>query len=297
MIPHLLGVERHLLRGPLEGRELVDHGADLVEVPWVGVSHRHCPHGTVGPVVPDVVLDVLHGVVTAIRAELDELVDWGPADGHEGQYRHDVVADEVALHLLDQAGFGVLSEESGLHHPERDLLVVIDPVDGSTNASRGLPWWATSLCALDRTGPLVAVVTNQVSGARYEAIRGGGATLDGQPIEPTECRELGRAIVAFSGYPANDVGWAQYRSLGAAALDMCAVASGHLDAFVTCGTHALASWDYLGALLVCQEAGAAVVEMTGRDLVVRTHGPRRAPVAAATKDLLATIVAARARIG
>jgi myo-inositol-1(or 4)-monophosphatase len=248
-------------------------------------------------VVADGVLEVLHGVVTAIRHELDKLADWGPASGHEGQYRHDVVADDVALDLLDGAGFGVLSEESGLHHPERDVLVVIDPVDGSTNASRGLPWWATSLCALDATGPLAAVVANQVSGARYEAVRGGGATLDGRVIEPTECREVGRAIIAFSGYPANYIGWAQYRSLGAAALDMCAVASGNLDAFVDCGPHSLASWDYLGALLVCQEAGAHVAEMHGRDLVVRTHGPRRTPVAAATPELLETLIAARSRIG
>ena len=108
---------------------------------------------------PDV-LEVLHAVVTGIHEALGQLTDWGSAPGHEGQYRHDVVADEVALGLLEANGLGVLSEESGLHHPERDLLVVIDPVDGSTNASRGLPWWATSLCVLDHDGPFVAVVAN-----------------------------------------------------------------------------------------------------------------------------------------
>lgn len=243
------------------------------------------------------VLDVLHGVVSAIRDELDALRDWGPVGGHDGQYRHDVVADEVALDLLAAAGFGVLSEESGLHHPERDLLVVIDPVDGSTNASRGLPWWATSLCALDATGPLAAVVANQVSGARYEAVRGGGATLDGAPITPSSCRKLGNAIVAFSGYPAHDIGWAQYRSLGAAALDLCAVASGNLDGFVDCAAHSLAPWDYLGALLVCQEAGAHVAERSGRDLVTRELGVRRAPFAAGTAELLTALLDARDRIG
>jgi len=248
-------------------------------------------------VAADAVLDVLHGVVTAIRQALDALGDWGPAGGHEGQYRHDVVADDAALSLLDGAGFGVLSEESGLHHAERPLLVVIDPVDGSTNASRGLPWWATSLCALDGDGPLAAVVADQVSGTRYEAVRGGGATLDGRPIEPTGCREIGHALVAFSGYPTAYLGWAQYRSLGAAALDMCSVAAGRMDAFVDCGAQSLAPWDYLGALLVCQEAGAHVAEASGRDLVVRTPGPRRTPLAAATPELLATLVAARRRIG
>ena len=245
----------------------------------------------------DAVLDILHSVVSAIRRELDVLGDWGPARGHEGQYRHDEVADEVAIALLERAGLGVLSEESGLHHRERDLLVVIDPVDGSTNASRGLPWWATSLCALDADGPLAAVVANQVSGVRYVAVRGAGATCDGQRIAPSGCREMGDALVALSGYPNANLGWSQYRSLGAAALDMCAVASGNIDAFIDCSTHPLAPWDYLGALLVCQEAGAYVAELTGRDLVVREHGPRRIPVAAATRELLAAALDARAGLG
>ena len=246
---------------------------------------------------PDTVLEVLHAVVSAVRRELDDLEDWGLAPGHEGQYRHDVVADEVSLGLLDDAGYGVLSEESGLHNGDRDLVVVIDPVDGSTNASRGLPWWATSLCAVDADGPLAAVVANQASGARYVAVRGAGATCDDQPIAPSDCREMGDALVAFSGYPPTYLGWAQYRSLGAAALDMCAVASGNLDAFVDCPAHPLAPWDYLGALLVCQEAGAHVAELGGRDLVVRTHGPRRVLVVAATRELLVTVLDARTQLG
>ena len=67
--------------------------------------------------------------------------------------------------LLDLTGngLGVLSEESGRHHPDRAITVVIDPVDGSTNASRGIPWFATSLCAVDTDGPLAALVINLAS--------------------------------------------------------------------------------------------------------------------------------------
>ncbi len=77
----------------------------------------------------------------------------------------------------------MLSEESGRHHADRPVTVVLDPLDGSSNAARGLPWYATSLCAVDAEGPLAAVVVNQVSGARYEAVRGGGARRDGEPID------------------------------------------------------------------------------------------------------------------
>lgn len=246
------------------------------------------------PSPPDAVLDTLHGVVTAIHAALADLDDWGLAGANDWQYRHDLVADGVGCRLLLDAGYGVLSEESGLHQAERPVVVVIDPVDGSTNASRGLPWYATSLCAVDGDGLLAAVVANQATGSRYEAVRGGGARRDGQPIRPSAAGSLGEAIVATSGWPPKDLGWAQLRCLGAAALDICAVASGALDAFVDFGQRSLSPWDYLGAALVCQEAGADVGEAWGRDLLTLDPGAERTVVAAATPALGAELRALRA---
>lgn len=224
---------------------------------------------------------------------LSGLDDWGPSGHRPDQYRSDVVADRAAVEVLTAAGLGVFSEESGLHGADRAVRVVIDPVDGSTNASRGLPWWATSLCALDDGGPLASVVVNQATGTRFEAIRGGGARRDGRPLAPSGCRSMDRAIVAFSGYPARYAGWAQYRSLGAAALDLCAVACGQLDAFIDCAAMSLAPWDYLGAMLVCTEGGARVAEAEGRDLVVTEGDGRRTIVAAATPELLDEALRAR----
>jgi myo-inositol-1(or 4)-monophosphatase len=245
---------------------------------------------------PDLVA-TLDQVVAEVRVALDGLGDWGLAGTREGQYRSDLVADRVAVDRLEQAGFGVLSEESGWHHPDREIVVVMDPVDGSTNASRRIPWWATSLCALDAGGPLAAVVANQATGTHYDAVRGGGARRDGERIAPSSARHMGESIVAFSGYPAEHLGWSQFRTLGAAALDLCAVADGTLDAFVDCGATSLAPWDYLGGLLICREAGAQVGEAFGRELVVREWGPRRTVVAAATAELLGVAMADRARIG
>jgi myo-inositol-1(or 4)-monophosphatase len=239
------------------------------------------------------VLDVLHQVVTAVGDSLRGLDDWGLAGTRSGQYRSDLIADEAALAVIEQAGFGALSEESGLHSIERPIRVVLDPVDGSTNASRGLPWWATSVCAVDTDGPLAAVVANQAIGTRFEASRGGGARVDGRPITPTSCGSMRRAIVALSGHSRQWLGWSQYRVFGAAALDLCAVAAGQVDAFIDCAWQSLAPWDYLGGLLICQEAGAFVQEAFGRDLVTLEPGVRRTPVAAATAELLVEAVAAR----
>jgi len=133
-----------------------------------------------------------------------------------------------------------------------------------------------------------------VSGERFEARRGGGATRNGVAITPTGRTELRESLVGLSGYPPHYFGWRQFRALGAAALDLCAVASGVLDGYVDCSQDAHGAWDYLGGMLVCQEAGASVVDADGRDLVVLEHDARRTPLAAATPALLDELIAARA---
>jgi ADP-ribose pyrophosphatase YjhB (NUDIX family) len=121
--------------------------------------------------------------------------------------------------VLEPAGVGVLSEESGRHWPDRDVTVVLDPLDGSTNASRGIPWFGTSLCAVDPDGPLAALVVNLASGRRATAVRGQGAFVEGRPAVPSAAVELSASIVGLSGMPPGWLGWKQYRALGAAALD------------------------------------------------------------------------------
>lgn len=243
------------------------------------------------PVDPLIVLGALTKAAKAIEGALAATIDWGETGGKAGQHHSDLAADEAALSVLVPAGFGVLSEESGRTHPERPVTVVVDPLDGSTNASRRMGWWATSLCAVDADGPYVAVVTDLRHSVRYTAIRGQGANRNGTLIRPSGCTQLDSAIIGLNGVPAGHGGWAQYRAFGAAALDLCAVADGTLDGYLDATTDELGSWDYLGALLVCREAGVEVVDATGRDLVTLEHGDRRTPVAGATPGLRDALVA------
>jgi len=236
---------------------------------------------------------LLDETASAIRAALGALDDWGLADTRPGQYLSDLAADEAALDVLVGNGVGVLSEETGRHHPERDVTVVVDPLDGSTNASRGVPWYATSLCAVDAEGPLAALVVNLASGVTFRAERGGGATVDDRTLTPSPKSALNQSLVAISGYPREYLGWYQYRALGAAALDLCAVAAGVVDAYIDCSWNAHGPWDYLGGALVCREAGAFVVDAQDRDLVTLEYTDRRTPVAAGTQALLDEAIAAR----
>ena len=235
-------------------------------------------------------LEVLGDAGRAVAAALGTVTDWGMSGQKEDQYSLDLAADSAALEVLHGAGLAVLSEESGLTHPGAPLLAVLDPVDGSTNASRGVPWYATSICVLDGEGPLAALVVNQANGWCYEAVRGAGATRDGRSIRPSGATGLDHAIVGVSGLPAVVPPWWQTRALGAAALDLCAVAEGLLDGFCSYGSEGLGPWDYLGGLLVCQEAGAVLAEAGDQALVARDPAARRHPVAAATPELLGQLV-------
>jgi myo-inositol-1(or 4)-monophosphatase len=240
------------------------------------------------------VVRLLHATADAVIEALGAVDDWGLAGTVPGQYRPDLVADAAALGVLVGAGVAVLSEESGWRRGlTGSITVVLDPLDGSTNAHRRLPWYATSLCAVDGDGPLAAVVMDVPGGRRFEAVRGGGARCDGVPIAGSGCEVLGEAVIALSGWPPHHLGWRQYRALGACALDLCAVAAGALDAFVDCSMDAHGPWDYLGGMLVCLEAGTCVGDAHGRDLVAVDHAVRRTPVAAATPTLLESLLAAR----
>jgi myo-inositol-1(or 4)-monophosphatase len=230
-------------------------------------------------------LGVLDDAAGAVRLALDNLSDWGPAGTRPGQYRLDLAADAAVLPVLYGAGLAVLSEESGMTGDgPSGLLAIVDPVDGSTNAHRGIPYFSTSICVLDAEGPLVGVIVNQATGERYAAVRGQGAKRDGRVVRPSGCSEVREAIVGISGFPGRHPGWAQFRALGAASLECCAVADGVLDAYMVAGRSTLHGWDYLAGLLVCREAGAVAVERDGADLVPRNASARR-PVMAATAAL------------
>ncbi|MFM7270198.1 MAG: inositol monophosphatase family protein [Actinomycetes bacterium] len=206
-----------------------------------------------------------------------------------GQYALDLVADDAATAVLAGLPVAVLSEESGWSG-DRDaaVTVVLDPVDGSTNAARALPYFATSICALDAEGPLAALVVNHATGVRFRAVRGDGAHRDADRISASRVRRVEDAVLALSGLPAPDLPWKQCRVLGSAALALCDVAAGGIDGFLDVAAHH-APWDYLGGLLVCTEAGAVVASASDVDLLGPDLETRRQILAAGTPELLDTL--------
>lgn len=240
-------------------------------------------------------LALLHDVADAVAEALRVQHDRGPSGLRDGQYALDLTADDAALAVLRRAGVGVLSEESGFEDRGTGEVVIIDPVDGSTNCARGVPWYSTALCLVDRDGPAVALVANQATGERWTAVRGQGAHVDGRPLRPSECTRTRDAILGLNGLPPEHLGWQQARVLGAVSLDLCLVAAGVLDGYVDCVTEAHGVWDHAASTLICREAGASIADLWSRDLVPLDHGARMTPIAGATAALLDELVTVRRR--
>jgi myo-inositol-1(or 4)-monophosphatase len=170
---------------------------------------------------------------------------------------------------------GFLGEEGADRSGTSGVTWVIDPIDGTVNYLYEIPAYAVSIAARDDDGVLVGVVLNPVSGETWTAVRGAGAFLDGRRLELDPPPELELALVATGfGYGrerrarqaeilqsvlprVRDV-----RRMGAASLDLCAVATGRVDAFYEQG---LKPWDLAAGGLVAAEAGAVVAGLPGRE--------------------------------
>ncbi len=229
-------------------------------------------------------LSLLRHTADAVEQSLAGFDRWRDGGDRADQYALDQVADAAASAVLDAAGVGVLSEESGLRAGSGSHTVIVDPVDGSTNASYRIPHYCVSLCVVDGLIPVAGLVRHLVNGEEFTAIAGAGAQSDGVPIRPSGVAAGERAVVGVSGRPGPELGVWQVRVLGSAALDLCAVACGRLDAYVDLNSnHGV--WDYAAGILICAEAGAWTGEANNQELFHLDPHRRLGPIASSTAEL------------
>jgi myo-inositol-1(or 4)-monophosphatase len=273
-------------------------GADTT-VPTVKANNEGGPESEqrlVDPDDADAVLSLFGSICDRTAGILAANDDWSMSGDRDTQYSIDVEIDRVCLDMLHSAGFAVLSEESGITRPdgtnESSAIVVVDPLDGSTNASLGLPWCATALCLVVDGSPTAAMVANLRTGTRYSAVSGRGATRDGVAIHVGASSALSGAIIAVNARPPETFRPAQYRSMGATALDIAAVAAADgFDGSIDFDDDKVGVWDYLASLLIVEEAGGVAADALGRNLVVLDPGERRRPVTATSQALLDELIA------
>lgn len=166
----------------------------------------------------------------------------------------------------------VIGEEAGRRGGASDLWWVIDPLDGTVNFIYRRDEVAVSVAAVDRRGPVASCVHAPRLAKTYTAARGRGAELNERALRLPETRALEHALIG-TGFSYDAKGRraqaealvgilpsvADLRRGGSAALDICSVAQGGLDAFVE---DDLAEWDWIGAALVVREAGGIVTPFT-----------------------------------
>ncbi|MBT8080146.1 MAG: inositol monophosphatase [Gammaproteobacteria bacterium] len=170
----------------------------------------------------------------------------------------------------------ILAEESGAQG-ESEFTWIIDPLDGTTNFLHGFPVFAVSVAVRHNDRIEHGVVYDPLRQELFTASRGQGAQLDGRKIRVSGGRSLERALLG-TGFPFRDGNLAiepymkmlekairntaGVRRCGAAALDLCYVAAGRLDAFWETG---LQPWDLAAGALIIREAGGLVSGLDGSE--------------------------------
>jgi len=217
-------------------------------------------------------------------------------------------AERLILDVLTGAfpDHAIVAEESGARPGRSDYRWYVDPLDGTTNFAHGYPQFAVSL-ALERAGELIlGLVHDPMREETFTATRGGGARLNGAPIGVSRVGRLGDALLA-TGFPYDRREHVDFylayvregiqrshgiRRAGSAALDLCWLASGRLDAFWEWKLH---PWDTAAGRLVVEEAGGRVTDFAGAPH--RLDGPETAASNGAVHgELLAFLAAVRARL-
>jgi len=166
----------------------------------------------------------------------------------------------------------------------RDGLVwIVDPLDGTTNFLHGIPAWAVSIAAAVDGVLQAAVVLDVPRGERFDAVRSGGAHLDGHALRVSSIADPAFAVIG-TGFPFKEVAQlgvyqrqfaavaaatSGIRRPGAAAIDLAWVAAGRFDGFWEL---ALAPWDLAAGALLVREAGGVVTDLEGGDDILRHTG-------------------------
>lgn len=199
----------------------------------------------------------------------------------------DKAAEKVLIDHIKAAypDHSILSEESGAEVRQSEYRWVIDPLDGTTNFSQGLPLFSVSIGVEHRGEAVAGVVFAPYLNELFHTVRGEGAFLNGNRLKVSGKTRLDRSVVA-TGFPVDKLENPDnnldnvarvmplvrgLRRLGSAAIDLCYVAAGFLDGYWEMNLH---EWDASAGLLMVREAGGSYTHFrTDRNISVVAATP------------------------
>jgi myo-inositol-1(or 4)-monophosphatase len=235
--------------------------------------------------------------------------DLGSGAGGDPIRQVDLTAEKAIVNTLkDQSiSFTLISEESGIKkygETPNECYVTADPIDGTTNLTRGVPFYATSIAVSTRATLNTvhsALVADLFHDATYTAQKGEGAYRNSQRIIPSEVTSLEEAVagVDLNTYKIKKIipqvtsllqETKHVRHFGANALELCYVADGTTDAFIDMRGR-LRTTDMAAAWLIIQEAGAIIATPERKPLNAKLDPKQTVKlVAAATREIYDAIV-------
>jgi len=215
----------------------------------------------------------------------------------------DALAEEITIKALQRnsASCTLVSEECGTRQIGQNPkeYVVLDSVDGTSNAIRGIPFFCTSIAL--STGPnltetKLGLVKDLVNNETFHAEKGHGAYKDKKPLKPSKITEIDDAIISTElSLPNNKqhltkltpliLKSKKLRHLGATALEICYVASGSIDAFVDLRNIAR-STDLAAAYIILKEAGGIMTTPDAEEINLRLDTAERTPFIAAANQTI-----------
>jgi myo-inositol-1(or 4)-monophosphatase len=199
------------------------------------------------------------------RAEREPVV--GAGKGGDETTVIDQAAEEVILQRVRQAAGAVVSEEVGRVGGDALPLLVVDPIDGSLNAKRGIPFFSLSIAVAEgetMDDVVFGFVHDFGSGEEWTAYRDGGASLSHEAlgafrpkdeIEILSFEATRTSLVAQEAPKVADLAH-RLRIMGSLALSLCHLAAGRVDA--VCSLKPARSVDIAAAQLLCRELGLAI---------------------------------------
>lgn len=237
------------------------------------------------------IVDKLAIAARKIRVEVEKLDPLQRIQRAEGtsqfdnKYQIDVIADNIVHEIFHDFSGYILSEERAVDTTQMEknpLILVVDPIDGSSNASRNLNYWCFSAALALNGKIIVGMVVDQVRQRTYLATNSTKPSLthaDGtiELLEEAEVRDVGTsadnfapAIINFNSHDGPSIPFRHLRNFGASALAICEVASGGLDAYIDDEDILLKPWDLLAAEYIAQRAGCKVIRRDSEALFAAT---------------------------
>jgi myo-inositol-1(or 4)-monophosphatase len=158
----------------------------------------------------------------------------------------------------------VLGEEGGFQNRDSNIVWVVDPIDGTSNFIRGIPFWCVSLGIVRDGCPVIGVIYDPVNEDFYAAAVGSGAFRNGRAIRPSSVAKIEEATVGLGFSFRRSVGdhvravetcltaHCEYNRLGSGALSLAYVGEGRLDGYWEAHMN---SWDAAGGIAIVRAAG------------------------------------------